>query len=222
MKKEIPGIRHKAQDTGSGFTLIELMVAIFIFSIITVAIVSVFVSTVTSYGKAKAIKTVKEDTEFAMASIAKDVRMGKIEKYYKIAPAGVETLYEGDYMGMPYKYLVVSRNRGGKVCYKIDEKILGISEGIPDDNLCPQAGYNNLVDLSSTQMSFNVNTSGFFACPSTFGTPSHCPSDSLLENRRGWVEINLDIIMASGKEMEADQINVQTTVSSRDYGWEEL
>ena len=61
----------------------------------------------------------------------------------------------------------------------------------------------------------------------TLKTASHAEALHLVEARGlhgkgiGWVEINLNIKSDAGKEMEADQINVQTTVSSRDYGWEE-
>jgi hypothetical protein len=55
----------------------------------------------------------------------------------------------------------------------------------------------------------SVTSSGFYSLPTS-------------ATNRGWVEINLNIEPAAGKEMEADQINVQTIVSSRDYGWEEI
>lgn len=209
MKKKILKSQNSNLESRKGFTLIELLVAIFIFSLITVAIVSVFVSMATAYGKAKAIKTVKENAEFAMASIAKDVRMGKIETSdANCFGAGTS----------PKSCLIVTRNRGGKVCYKITSLVLEID----DENGDCTGTMKNLVDLSNLNMSFDTLTSGFYSCPSTFGTPTSCPAGGSSENRRGWVEINLNIKSVAGKEMEADQINVQTIVSSRDYGWEEI
>lgn len=218
MKRNIPNTKYQILNTKKGFTLIELLVAIFIFSLITIAIVSVFVSTVTSYGKAKAIKTVKENAEFAMASIAKDVRMGKI-----VNPSA------GYSNGSLEQYLMISRNRGGKVCYYLDRaassSYVGVIAGVTDDaTACPDPSsstYDKIVDLSGTSMEFSSDA-GFYSCPSTFGTATSCPTGASSENRRGWVEINLNIDIVSGKEMEADKINVQTIVSSRDYGWEEV
>ncbi len=207
-------------NAGQGFTLIELLVAIFIFSLVTIAIVSVFVFTVTAYGKAKAIKTVKENAQFAMNSIAKDIRMGKIESYYKVGVGSTAPLD-----GTLKSYLVISRNRGGKVCYHLDtvNNFLGVQEGIGGDNSCSSnsSSYKKLIDLSQTGMEF-ANSAGFYSCPSTFGTPSACPAGANSANRRGWVEMNFNIKMKSGSEMEADQINIQTIVSSRDYGWGEI
>lgn len=224
MKKRIPNTQYPASPAGrqipntkSGFTLVELIVAITIFSLITVAIVSVFVSTVTSYGKAKAIKTVKENAEFAMASIAKDVRMGKV-----VNPSA-------NYSdGSLDQYLMISRNKGGKICYYLDRtedsSYVGVITGVLDNAIaCPNplsSTYNKIVDLSGTEMEFSPNA-GFYSCPTdTSATESPCLL-TLAEEGRGWVEINLNIQMTSGQEMSADSINVQTFVSSRDYGWEE-
>jgi len=214
----IQNLKFKIKNSRKGFTLIELMVAIFIFSLITVAIVSVFVSTVTSYGKAKAIKTVKENAEFAMASIAKDVRMGKI-----VNPSA------GYSVGSLKQYLMISRNRGGKVCYYLDRtagsSYVGVIAGVTNDAIaCPNplsSTYDKIMDLSGTGMNFG-STAGFYSCPTDMSTAESPCLGPVAEKGRGWVEINLNIVSVAGKEMEADQINVQTIVSSRDYGWEEI
>ncbi|MDI6777587.1 MAG: prepilin-type N-terminal cleavage/methylation domain-containing protein [Patescibacteria group bacterium] len=218
MKKRIPNTKYQIPNTKSGFTLIELLVAIFIFSLIAVAIVSVFVSTATSYGKAKAIKTVKENAEFAMASIAKDVRMGRI-----VNPSA------GYSDGSLDKYLMVSRNKGGKICYYLDRtagsSYLGVITGVTDGaTACPDptsSTYNKMVNLSGTGMEFSSNA-GFYSCPTDISTTESSCLATLPEKGRGWVEINLNIDMVPGKEMEADQVNIQTIVSSRDYGWQEV
>lgn len=186
-----------------GFTLIELIVAIFIFSILTISIVSVFASTVRAYSKSRAIKTIKENTEFAMNSIAKDVRMGKIESAYA--------------NGSRSDYFLVTRNRNQiKACYKISSSALSICENSGSNCASCASGYENIVDLSGTGMSFDTATSGFYSLT------TDPPSDP---TRRGWVEMNLDIIPTGGvssSNMDTDAIHVQTIVSSRDYGWEDV
>lgn len=204
-------LKFKIENFQKGFTLVELLVAIFIFSLVMVAIVSVFVSLVVSYGKIKAIKTVKENAEFAMNFIAKDVRMGKIESYYKVGTGSTVPL-----TGTLKPYLVVSRNRGGKVCYHLDmaNKFLGIQEGIDVSNTCSasQGDYRKLIDLSGTKMTFG-SLSGFYSLPT---------DTKSVTKKRGWVEMNINISMESGSEMSADQINIQTIISSRDYGWDKM
>jgi prepilin-type N-terminal cleavage/methylation domain-containing protein len=178
------------KNINKGFTLIELIVAIFIFSLILIAIVSVFVSTTTAYSKGRAIKTIKENTEFALSSIAKDVRMGKIE-------SGASDR------------VVITRNRGlTKVCYLITFPYkLNACDGS-----C--GGCSPLIDLSGTGMSFGESPA-FRSQPTQYDASGNPVS-------RGWVEINLNVKSDPGQEMSADQINVQTTVSSRDYGWQEV
>lgn len=177
-----------------GFTLIELMVAISIFAMVLVAMMAVFNSALGAYQKGRAVKKVMEDSQFALNSIAKDVRMGKIESDDHTASP-------------PSSNLKITRNRDQiMVCYNIEaSNKLEICDGN-----C--TGCKSLVDLSETGMSF-ASTSGF-RNEKTFPIPPDTPT------RRGWVEINLIIAMIAGQEMDADSINLQTIVSSRDYGWE--
>jgi len=162
---------------------------------------AVSVSIFNSYQKSKAIKVISEDIGFAMNSIAKDVRMGRIETTDSNCIGSAIS-------NSPKNCLMVSRNRGGRVCYRIsdDYKLLEINESITGAS-CSVPGYNKIIDLSSYNMSFNTATSGFYgaATDTTSATKS-----------RGWVEINLNI---ENPSMETDSIRVQTIVSSRDYGW---
>lgn len=213
-------IRKKSNQTG--LTLIELIVAIFIFSIITVAIVSVFVSVTRAHQKARSMKFVKENAEFAISSIAKDVRMGRIESPFRVG--GTTHTNNGTSRD---DYFAVSRNRNqAVVCYHVTGAYLGVAAGTGGDTgpplvlpSCPSdngANYDKIVDFSGTEMSFDtgaLGTAGFYSLPTDMNAPGM---------NRGWVEINLNIKMTSGKEMEADSINVQTVVSSRDYGWEDV
>lgn len=211
--KLIKNLKFKIENSRKGLTLIELIVAIFIFSILMVSIVAVFVSTVRAHGKARAVKTVKENAEFALASIAKDVRMGRILSVNQNCREN-PTNATG-----PRQCLMVTRNRSAEtVCYRIDRYYLGVANAVGSSpaRQCPssESSYDKIIDLSASNMEFKTPPDGGF-----YSAPSDPPDDP---TRRGWVEINLNIDMVAGEEMEADSISVQTTVSSRDYGWEEV
>lgn len=185
MKKLIPNIK-------SGFTLIELLVAMFIFLLMMGAMVAVSVSGFRSYVKSKAMKTVSEDVGFAINSITKDVRMGKIESADVLVTDNT-----------PSSQLIITRNSSQlKVCYSISENSLDIC-----DESCGSC--KSIVDLSPVKMTFD-STSGF-----RNQKTAPIPDPTV----RGWVEINLNIESSS---IETDSIHMQTVVSSRDYGWEEL
>ena len=201
-------IKKEKYFSREGFTLVELIIAIFIFSIVLVAIVSVFVSTLRSYQKARSVKILKESSEYALSLIAKDVRMGKIEKNSSYSNGNKKSVF------------MVTRNRNQvKVCYvfSADNAKLSVFENTTN---CSDGTEQILLDLSGTGMAFKSGA-GFYSCPTAESAADlgyyACPSAQ--ELRRGWVVINLDV---GDPSMETDEIKVQTIVSSRDYGWEEI
>lgn len=157
--------QEKNKKNRKGFTLIELLVAMFILMVVMGGMVAVSVAGFRSYQKSRAIKRVLEDVGFAINSIAKDVRMGKIES--------------ADNTGSPPSTsLAVVRNRDQvEVCYKITSSALGVC-----DSACGNC--KSMVDLSDTDMAFDTATSGF----------RDQKTDTLSSPKiRGWVEINLNI-----------------------------
>jgi prepilin-type N-terminal cleavage/methylation domain-containing protein len=189
-------IKSKIKLDRRGLTLIELMISIFIFSVVLIGILTMSVSTMNAYHKAKGIKTIKENAEYTISSIAKDVRMGNIVT---------------DSLSALSDEIDVKRNRGGEVCYKVmNDQTLSYIESdcgswSDDDAIA-------LINLDGTFSKFDLTTTGFYSLPTNLTAGSEA---------RGWVEINLNIVPEATHEMEGDQINVQTTVSARDYGWEE-
>lgn len=60
----------------TGFTLVEMMVAIAVFSIVMVTAMSALLNVVDANNKARAIKTAINNISFALEGISKDMRMG--------------------------------------------------------------------------------------------------------------------------------------------------
>jgi prepilin-type N-terminal cleavage/methylation domain-containing protein len=202
-------IKKFPERRNEGFSLIELMVAMFIFVMVMGAMVAVSTSGFKSYIKSRSIKTVSEDVGFAINSITKDVRMGKIEKSSTYADGSRKN-----------KLMLTRNSTQQKVCYVVsgDNLKLSVFEGTTN---CSDGTEKVLVDLTGSNMVFDSATVGFRSCPSasTATDPGYYACPSTTELRRGWAQINLNIELPS---METDSIRVQTIVSSRDYGWEEL
>jgi prepilin-type N-terminal cleavage/methylation domain-containing protein len=203
-------LQKKDRKNKKGFTLIELLVSMFIFAVVMGGMVAVSVAGYRSYGKSKAIKTVTEDVGFAMNSITKDVRMGKIENATGCIGAS-----------SPNKCLMVTRNATQeKVCYYIGGDYLGVSK-IPE-TVATCSGledhYNKIVDLAGPGLTFDA-TSGFYSCPTDTSTTDPATCFTVPGKGRGWAEINLNI---ESPGMDTDSIHAQTIVSSRDYGWEDV
>jgi prepilin-type N-terminal cleavage/methylation domain-containing protein len=203
--------KNNKSKPNQGFSLIELLVSMFIFALVMGAMVAVSVAGFQSYQKSKAIKRVTEDIGYAINLFTKDVRMGKIKSD---ATSDCVSLNLTD---PPKSCLVVTRNSGGKtVCYKIDpgapEKLTLYENGV-SGNWCSGGSAKILVDLTGTGMNFDTTKSGFYNMITS-------PGAVLPPNKiRGWSELNLDI---ENPSMATDSIGAQTTVSSRDYGWENV
>lgn len=67
-------IKQKRQK---GFTLIEMLVAVSIFIIVAFIVTTVFISAMDAYRKSQEIKRVMENLNFALDSMALDIREGK-------------------------------------------------------------------------------------------------------------------------------------------------
>lgn len=64
------------KNKNSGFTLVEMMVAIAVFSIVMVTAMSALLNVIDANNKARAIKTAINNVSFALEGISKDMRMG--------------------------------------------------------------------------------------------------------------------------------------------------
>lgn len=181
----------KIRKNKKGFTLIELIVAMFILVVVMGAMVGVIVSIFQSYQKSRAIKTVSEDVGVALNSIVKDIRMGNVASNSSTFPISDPTNSE----------LIITRN-GSKttVKYQITAKKLILYTCT--DSTCASFSTQDMVDLSSTTMNFDTTTSGF-------------RNQKTVPPIRGWVEIHMNI---ENPSMTSDSIHAQTTISSRDYG----
>jgi len=66
----------KYQNKKTGFTLVEMMVAIAVFSIVMVTAMSALLNVVDANNKARSIKTAINNISFALEGISKDMRVG--------------------------------------------------------------------------------------------------------------------------------------------------
>ncbi len=64
------------QDNKRGFTLVEMMVAIAVFSVVMVTAMSALINVIDANNKARSIKTAVNNVSFALESISRDMRMG--------------------------------------------------------------------------------------------------------------------------------------------------
>jgi prepilin-type N-terminal cleavage/methylation domain-containing protein len=104
----------KTSKTNTGFTLVEMMVAIAVFSIVMVAAMSALLNVIDANNKARAIKTAINNVNFALEGISRDMRMGT--DYGCIDEGGDDTVCSnvGGNVGIKYKS---PRAYSGKYAY---------------------------------------------------------------------------------------------------------
>src|SRR3990167_6255073 len=91
-------IKNKTMDRG--FTLVEILVSVFIFSIVILIAVSIFGISSNVQISTKNIRTVSQDGRFALEQISRDVRMSKSIKFCKTVSDDLCTADEGNYINV--------------------------------------------------------------------------------------------------------------------------
>jgi prepilin-type N-terminal cleavage/methylation domain-containing protein len=109
--------KKNKKEYGEGFTLVEMMVAIAVFSIVMVTAMSALLNVVDANNKARAIKTAINNIHFALENISRDVRMGT--KYGCLNSSGdAEPCLLIGHPGFFYKSPASNVNAGSYIYYK--------------------------------------------------------------------------------------------------------
>ena len=172
-----------------GFTLLEVIVSIFIFVMMMVGVTAIFAKTIKAYKNAKNIQRNLESDQFAMNQIAKTLRTSTIAWSYSDYRIKVWDYSRTSYECIEYGY------------YADDDTItMGSTDSAADADACQGASISN-----NSIMVSNVNSARFYIVPS-----SESP------NTVGRVTVVFEICADSDCE-EAGKTRIQTTVSLRDY-----
>ena len=108
----------KIKNKNSGFTLVELMVAIAVFSIVMVMAMGALLNVIDANNKAQSIKTAIDNISFALEGISKDMRMGTEYSCFNgisfvgDCPTGGSGIrFKSSKTGNPYVYYKFSSNQ---------------------------------------------------------------------------------------------------------------
>jgi prepilin-type N-terminal cleavage/methylation domain-containing protein len=179
-----------------GFTLVEIMISVFIFSLLSTVVGGIYVAFSASQNRAQAAQKLLNETQFVLDSIAKEIANAEI--YYPYMTDCVDD-----------DSCVILKRNDGKIIYF--SKILSqISEDwevvyIVRD---PETGHEeeiNILPLQGTIMNdFNIIVN-----------PSTDPFVEGGPNQMPLVTIEAQITVDSSKDIEQVSYNLQTSVSSR-------
>lgn len=186
-----------SQKFHRGFTLIEVLVSLFVFLIIMTAVTNTFTSGFFSYKNTKIAQKNVENAQFALNLMAKELRTSTI------VSSSVTMVRFYDYsQNMCLEYQIV----GGELKVTKREPDNTSPTPVNPDNDCGNnAGYSSLASVVKTEMNGGEVTGSLRVIPSD---PTSSPK------KVGKVTISLQI------QESANQIaRIQTTVSLRDYGF---
>lgn len=175
----------------AGFSLLEMIVAMFIFSLIITATVSVFVASYAAQRKSKDIQLAIEDSRGAIELMAKNIRMGTIDSADTIPGTADEIAFYNYSQNKCIKYKFANNN------IEVGE-VPGSRVTEPDCSDTTKVSYsmNSLIASSIVdKLAFDIKKSKY--------DPSNPP------NVVGRVTISIKIIGSDEP--------IQTTVSLRDY-----
>lgn len=148
-----------------GFTLVELMVAVAVFSIVMVVAMSALLNVIDANNKARAIKTAINNISFALESISKDMRVGRD---YACSINGISFEADGNCSsgGKMIKYRSPRAYKGDDGVYKYayykfeGGKILGcLEKNVGDD--C-STGLTKFQQITSDEVTIFTDKSRFY------------------------------------------------------------
>jgi len=115
----VKNTKQKIRHISNGFTLIELLVAMAVFSVVIVAVIGIFLSGIGGTMRSANSQAAQESGRFIMESIAKEIRLGKINSADGILAVDMADASSGVVNG-PYASLNITNANNESVDYTFD------------------------------------------------------------------------------------------------------
>lgn len=186
-------MKTKIKITERGFTLVELMVAVAVFSIVMVVAMSALMNVIDANKKAQSIKTAINNVNIALETISKDLRFGS--DYDCIGENGLlrsdGCSVEGNF-GIKYKSGITDEDGNARwvaYFYDADNQSIGRDVSLIDD------GDYEFINITSPDV--NITSMKFY----------------IIDNAQPYVVITLSGEAGVGKT--ATTFDLQTSVSQR-------
>ena len=183
------------QNNESGFTLVEVLVAIAIFVSSITAISAIFAYSSKSQRTTEAISEVQSDARFAMEVMAQSIRRGSIDY--------ASSQYEGSIDSNPQAVLVLRDNANNQIWFK---RAISGSTGVV------QMSEDGIEWFDLTPIDVDIDLLKFYLSPLT---------DPFSANPSINIQPKVTIVMTTSSATDVGEhllpTFLQTTVSSRQY-----
>lgn len=176
-----------------GFSLMEMLVAIFIFALVMITVVFVFSKIVVAQKKARAIQQNMEDARFAMELMAKTLRTSSVASNDNVTID------------------VYNFSQDRCVRYRFENNKVRTGFTSPDN---PPGGKDGCTNFGGTSLQDMTNN---FINNVEFAVQESSINLNPLLSIRGYARISVEICSDPGCPAGSDKQVLQTTVSLRDY-----
>lgn len=201
-KTTVPNFSKKA-----GFTLIEMMVAVFVFSVVMVLSTGAIFSVVNANKTSQAIKSVMDNLSSALDSMSREIRYGSIY-HCGGGTLTVRTSCSGDNSSADHsKFAFLSKDKLTTISYKFENDSL---DGSGHINRCTASASTaeNCVLLTAPEV--HIQNLGFYVQGAGTGTDTNDPNDRF---RQPQVLITISGYAKAG--VATSSFNIETMVDQR-------
>ncbi len=184
-----------------GFTLIEVLISISIFSIIIGTVILFSVRTIEAHTKSQAMQNAIENSRFAIETLNKKIRTS----HQLSDDDGDSSQFESS-----SEIFFIDNVDGSRYCYKfLADKL--VVDKVPDTSEaldCGHSDFNNFVDLAGTDDGKIIINGAFFV-----------KQTNASNRKRGFVRTVIEVTYNNTGTMvaEKDNVKIQSGVSLRDY-----
>lgn len=194
-------MNNLTKKKNKGFTLLEVIIAIFIFALSAVAVVQIFSSSMSGYREAKNTQRNLENAQFIMNQIAKTLRTSSVIFPTTLPGSSNNQVKVYDYSsGKCWAYLF----------HNGSFRIQSDSESVPAASLGDPISYCQGFSPTYTSMTDFYTTGSFYVYPS-----NNDPNAAVSGEQLGRVTIQMNV--CPGVSACSHPERIQTSVSLRDY-----
>lgn len=208
--------------TGAGFTLVEMLVAVSIFSVVVIASTDIFIRTQRAQRQAAALEKVQDTTRFLLTRIAQELRTGHIDyEYYKTSLTADPHTITSD-TAIASETLAIKNTDGKTLLFTVRQKdhtdfggVCGSDEktapclvlAVPDTNQHERA----------TPEGYTIQKLAFYITPPV----DSLAIDNALNDYPSDIQPRVTLMLSARGDLpgisKPIDLSVQTTLSSREY-----
>lgn len=204
---------RKTKQNNSGFTLVEVLVAVSIFALVAILLSVIYVAFTKMQTRTQISQQVLNDSQFTLEAITREIRNSEIYEYDPYNSSTCVDVLGADYVNC----LLLLKEDGQMVAFTTttDEALLYITPDCNSDySICDWAldDYGSYTELLSTDVN-NIRVKDLFF----YINPNENPFSSASVNKHPVVTIRLETIYDALRSNEQVDHLLQTTIASRVY-----